>query len=620
MANRQVRNSSSEQHCTTGAGAFSRPAFADPDLARQQLERILASSEFIGSDRTRRFLRFVVEQTLAGRADRVKAFSVAVEAFDRDESFDPQTDPIVRIEAGRLRRNLERYYLVAGASDPVRIVIPKGTYVPELSWLREADGDSLKSRDVQPPSIPLPGPEPDVAVAKPWWRQPLPIGVLAMAAVVLPIAAAGAIRWMDSPAPEGTVTVRPDFSLPSVAVLPFDVEGQEWPIDRLSSGMTSEVIRELSQFSSVSVLSPQALQRFGPSPDITVVSAEAGADFALAGSIQQADDMIRVHVTLSDAATGGIIWAESYSRDLAVERVFDLQVDIARDIVRQIAQPQGAIAQFDWKRTRGKAPESWEAYDCVLQAGDLRRRVLPPALAPEIQACLQRAVEDEPDYADAWTMLALVEIDEARFTPLALLPLDSLDPAYAAARRAVELAPDSARAHMAMMTTLFLQGKIEAALAAGQVAVRLNRQDPEILAETGLRNATSGDPEVGLALIQQAVDLSPTVPTWYRAAQSLGLLRKGADKEASAVLDGLEPSPNFVYWSIVAAVRGKAGQPDRARAAADELLKLYPDFPHWAWIEIERRGLAPELASALVEGWRAAGLNVPLWSDAAADP
>ena len=128
-------------------------------------------------------------------------------------------------------------------------------------------------------------------------------------------------------------------------------------------------------------------------------------------------DQHRIGQVANDADTGGVAWAEAYERDFAVEGMFDLQTEIAREIVRRIAQPQGAIALFDWKRTRGKAPETWDAYDCVIQADDLRRRVLPPALAPEVRACLQRAVEQEPGYADAWVMSALIEIDALRFTP-----------------------------------------------------------------------------------------------------------------------------------------------------------------------------------------------------------
>ncbi|MGH6916533.1 MAG: hypothetical protein ACREJ0_02410, partial [Geminicoccaceae bacterium] len=97
---------------------------------RRGLERILASPGFDASARNRRFLEHIVEETLAGRADRLKGLSIAIDVFGRDATIDPQHDPVVRIEAAKLRRSLERYYLVAGQDDPIRIDIPKGTYVP----------------------------------------------------------------------------------------------------------------------------------------------------------------------------------------------------------------------------------------------------------------------------------------------------------------------------------------------------------------------------------------------------------------------------------------------------------------------------------------------------------
>ena len=82
-------------------------------------QRILASPDFNVPERARAFLEYVVTETLSGRADRIKAYSIAIEVFGRGASFDPQSDPVVRIEAGRVRRGLERYYLTAGRSDPI---------------------------------------------------------------------------------------------------------------------------------------------------------------------------------------------------------------------------------------------------------------------------------------------------------------------------------------------------------------------------------------------------------------------------------------------------------------------------------------------------------------------
>ena len=100
-----------------------------PQVVQNALLRVVASREFMNSERKRRFLKFVVQETLAGRADRIKAYSIALDAFDRDPSFNPVADPVVRIEAGRLRRCLEHYYLGEGAADRIRITIPRGGYV-----------------------------------------------------------------------------------------------------------------------------------------------------------------------------------------------------------------------------------------------------------------------------------------------------------------------------------------------------------------------------------------------------------------------------------------------------------------------------------------------------------
>ena len=101
-----------------------------PAEIRICLARLLDSPGFLASGRRRELLAYIVEQTLAGRADRLKAFDLACAVLGRNERFDPQNDPIVRIEIGRLRRDLEQYYLAEGRSDPIRISIPKGRYVP----------------------------------------------------------------------------------------------------------------------------------------------------------------------------------------------------------------------------------------------------------------------------------------------------------------------------------------------------------------------------------------------------------------------------------------------------------------------------------------------------------
>ncbi len=96
------------------------------------LENLLANPFFKASDRNRRFLKFVIEETVAGRADRIKAFSIAVDVFGRDANFDATVDPIVRIAAGQLRKSLRDYYDNHGKADAIRIGMPLGAYIPSF--------------------------------------------------------------------------------------------------------------------------------------------------------------------------------------------------------------------------------------------------------------------------------------------------------------------------------------------------------------------------------------------------------------------------------------------------------------------------------------------------------
>ena len=98
------------------------------ELVEEQLRRILGSSLFANSDRLRRLLQFVADETLSGRREQLKEYNLGMGVFDRGASYDPRTDPIVRVEAGRLRTRLTNYYATAGAEDPLIIDLPKGAY------------------------------------------------------------------------------------------------------------------------------------------------------------------------------------------------------------------------------------------------------------------------------------------------------------------------------------------------------------------------------------------------------------------------------------------------------------------------------------------------------------
>ena len=123
----------------------------DAEAVQGQLDRILSSPGFLAAPQRSSFLRYVVEETLAGRSSQIKQYTVAVRAFGRDPSFNPQIDNIVRIEARGLRRALRKYYESQGSNDPVCIDIPKGSYVPVFYQIATTLSTRSRLPSPQPP-------------------------------------------------------------------------------------------------------------------------------------------------------------------------------------------------------------------------------------------------------------------------------------------------------------------------------------------------------------------------------------------------------------------------------------------------------------------------------------
>ena len=116
---------------------------SDQEAVRDELDRVLKSGPFAQSQRRQRFLEYIVNETLAGRGDRLKGYTIGREVFDRPEEFDPNIDPIVRMEAARLRDRLREYYDGEGKNDPIRIELAKGSYAPQIEFRQAAEPNSL---------------------------------------------------------------------------------------------------------------------------------------------------------------------------------------------------------------------------------------------------------------------------------------------------------------------------------------------------------------------------------------------------------------------------------------------------------------------------------------------
>jgi len=114
---------------------------------REELHRILASKQFCNSPKKTRFLEFVCEQTLVGNGEKLNEYLIGVEVYERGTDFNPQRDPIVRVQAYEIRRLLKKYYEEEGKSSAIRMDLPSGHYVPVFS----RNADSYSNEEVLPP-------------------------------------------------------------------------------------------------------------------------------------------------------------------------------------------------------------------------------------------------------------------------------------------------------------------------------------------------------------------------------------------------------------------------------------------------------------------------------------
>jgi adenylate cyclase len=592
-----------------------------PGLIRAQLEQVLASRAFDASRRNRAFLQFVVEEALAGRADRIKAYTIGTRVLQRDAAFDPQSDPIVRIEAGRLRRSLERYYLIAGQDDPVRIDLPKGNYVPSFRLQRPAREGHPPAQDA--PALRQGKPQTLAGQSEERTRRARILTVLtsshvvaraawtAMALAVLGIAlAAGLWAWQADTEVEAVVAEQASRG-PSIIVLPFDNLSAAPAKAYLAGGITEEILTGLAQFDEVFVYARETGARYGSATDYEELHHALGVRYALQGSVSEIEGRVRVTARLVDVPTGLQVWAAAYEEAGSGAQLFRIVRDVARRVVIEVAQPYGVIATADRRRMRGKAPESLSGYECVLQVLDHYRH-MSPARVEEARACLERAVETDPEYADAWALLAMSYLDQLRLRMVTRSQDKSfLDRALRAARRAASIAPDGALAQRSLLLVHAFRGELEEAVTAGERAIDLNPNNAEILAEFGMRLAWMGQWERGISLIDAAIARNPAHPGWYHTAPALNFYRQGryvdALKEARQI-----DAPGWVHnHTILAMIYGQLGQKEQAQGAARQLLQMDPAFEENVWYELQLRSFPQQMAEHMAEGLRKAGLSIP---------
>jgi len=568
----------------------------DEAAVRAQLERIRSSAEFQVPERARSFLSYIVDQTLAGRADRIKAYSIATEVFGRDATFDAQNDPIVRIEAGRIRQALEKYYLTAGVKDPIRITVPKGGYVPIFEAM--ADAETLETAKSENRADADRGDLGRIFLAYPSLCAAAILAVAVLVGYFVPTSTSGSSSSTAKPVTIGALPA------PKLQVEQFEDLAGTPTSAVVARGLTEELIGQLARFREITVMAPS---RAGDPPG-SIASGDYPARFRLEGSVRTSPDRLRLVARLVEIGDDRIIWSNIYDEKLDVRQLVELQESLARDVSLALAQPYGVIFRADSDTPRRIPPADWQAYECTL-AYYTYRVELKPEGHEAIQQCLIRATQEFPEYATAWAMLSLTYSDEVRFKyRLGTNDPKALAEAVAAAERAREADPANVRGLEAMLIALYLSGRVDEALRVGQMGYETNPNDMEFVGEYGIRLAMSGSWTEGCAMMLEARNSSSAPPGYFEVTLAVCAYLQGKYQAAEDWLKVAPATGNPIYHFVAAAVAGQLGKQDDIESSRSWIETHVPGMLKDIRREVAMRLIQPKDQELFLDGLHKAGM------------
>ncbi len=608
-----------------------------PKLIKDALDRVLNSRGFRASVRKQRFLQFIVQETLTGRADRIKGYTIAVDVFDRDETFDPLLDPVVRIQAGRIRRCLEQYYLTDGANDPVQITIPKGSYVPHFTMAPHAcgnfsqfddnnitgkngeDGDFKVSEKLVPEmncvsASPTPRDHNTPLRSQRFFGIPSRMASAKPALLFLIFALISltilTIFWNASSIQREAVPLVATTVVrgPSLLVFPISNSTGDPAQGIFADSLTEDLIGALIRFRNMRV--------FGADNTIHTLAASTSrdnerattAEYVLKGTAGQFDGQLRVTVTLMDGKSRRYIWSNTFQRDFTPATLADVRQKISAEVARKIAQPFGVVYEEEARASADQKTNMLSSYECMLRTYQYWRQ-LTANLHAQARTCLERAVQVDPLYAEAWAALALVTADEGRlgFNRSSGRP-DPIAKSMQLAQYAVALSPDAPLPLRALGMSYWLQGEPHLGIATYERAFSLNPNDSDLLAELGRCYSLIGAWDKGVPLILEAYARNPALSGWYHSILALYHYVHGRFGAALDEAKQINVPESVLPHVSLAMIHAEAGHPAEAAAEVEKIQSIDPQFADNAQASLERLNLAPDTLSRIADGLRKAGL------------
>jgi len=572
----------------------------NPADVRTALDTILQSETFARSERSRELLKYIVERDLEGQSDRLKGFAIALDVFDREDNFDPSTDAVVRVQAGRLRDLLETYYGGEGASAPIRITIPRGTYVPLYDLTlqvpplcediapRAARTD--KARPIAMPANGAAATRGDhermffVNMRLFWMATAVVIAMLSgilglMISSLLADQARVASNEQPAPAVARVQPLSTSEALPSIAIVnDTDVE--------LRRALEDAIPR----FGSVVYRNDRSVILDHPLADFYIQTVHA-REGALNVQFFHRESGIMIGTDHIPGGTSDAELADHLSR-----------------ILSRFLPVGGAIYAF---------LESDGRLNPLTQCLVLSSAYFSDQSAERHRAahdCHQGLVASGMGSALSYANLASLNVESV--TDLYDYPPGTtLDDAHALGRRAVELAPLSAQAHRSMAWVLQASGEPRAALQEIRGAYALNPYDLGIAASYGNTLVAVGDFSLAVSVLERAAKAAPVHPTWWDYALFVAAFQTGREDLVSLSarnLVGRERSHYCAARLIAAHMEGNDELREKMLSElANHSMTAFLRDPRAFYARIMPKNAAEKLVVALNE----AGLKVPASHD-----
>ncbi|WP_196257966.1 tetratricopeptide repeat protein [Pelagibacterium limicola] len=524
------------------------PGEADEADVRAALEELLSWGPMRRSPQLSAFLRYVVEATLRAETASIKAYAIAVDVFGRGEGFDPQADPIVRVQARRLRGLIADFYASGSARAAVRIDLPVGSYIPTFAPL-DTVPDASRSTEKEEDEVP-----PPAAPARNIWI----FGIVAAGLLLSAVVFWPSLSERTAPSPGRQP------AMPLVIVEEFENLASDTLGAPLVAGLALEVVTDFNQFPDVSA-------RYGGAQAEVLPADVAGGRpvYLLSGVARRVPGGIQYGVLVAEGATETALAAVDVTVPLVDGQPTMSLDDISQFIVFRLASPRSILHRpaRDWL-ARESGPVTG-LYPCVTLFGLYveRRREADGARTHE---CARRLADEHP--IGRAILASMQAMDAWRIGPDTEEGRNLLAEAEALALAARDAEPTSGFVWAAMGQVAFMRGDLPLARDRFHSALQLNPAGVDIVAGYAQVLARMGNWPAAMRYFEEAQSAEPEPPAWYYLTPALHALRGGDYAQAIAFAErtiGLVPDTSA---AILVAAGGAMRDVDTVNAHLPRLL------------------------------------------------